>query len=102
MMFPGINPALMESATSTFELLEQARGGDEQALSRAFERHQRRLAVLIHYKLSPHARAFCEVEDLVQETCLRAFRDIASFRYQSPGSFLRWLSAIADHAIIDR
>jgi len=92
----------MESPTTTFALLEQAKDGDEQALSRAFERHRRRLAVLIHYKLSPHAREFCDVEDLVQETCLRAFRDIASFTYQSPGSFLRWLSAIADHAIIDR
>ena len=92
----------MESPTSTFALLEQAKGGDEQALSRAFERHRRRLAVLIHYKLSPRAREFCEVEDLVQETCLRAFRDIGNFTYQSPGSFLRWLSAIADHAIVDR
>jgi DNA-directed RNA polymerase specialized sigma24 family protein len=92
----------MESPTTTFALLEQAKGGDELALSRAFERHRRRLAVLIHYKLSPHAREFCEVEDLVQEICLRAFRDVASFTYQSPGSFLRWLSAIADHAIIDR
>jgi RNA polymerase sigma-70 factor (subfamily 1) len=92
----------MESPTTTFALLEQAKGGDEQALSRAFERHRRRLVVLIHYKLSPRAREFCEVEDLVQETCLRAFRDIGNFTYQSPGSFLRWLSAIADHAIIDR
>ena len=79
----------MESPTASFALLEQAKGGDEQALSRAFERHRRRLPVLIQYKLSPHAREFCEVEDLVQETCLRAFRDIASFTYQSPGSFLR-------------
>jgi RNA polymerase sigma-70 factor (ECF subfamily) len=92
----------MESPSSTFVLLEQARSGDEQALSRAFERHRRRLAVLVHYKLSPQARAFCEVEDLVQETCLRAFRDIASFTWQSPGSFFHWLSAIADHAIVDR
>ena len=92
----------MESPTSTFALLEQAKSGDEQALSRAFERHRRRLAVLIHYKLSPRAQKFCEVEDLVQETCLRAFRDIGNFTYRSPGSFLRWLSAIADHAIIDR
>jgi len=83
-------------------LLEQAKDGDEQALSLAFKRHRRRLAVLIHYKLSPQAREFCEVEDLVQETCLRAFRDIGNFTYQSPGSFLRWLSTIADHAIIDR
>jgi RNA polymerase sigma-70 factor (ECF subfamily) len=92
----------MQSPTSTFTLLEQARNGDEQALSRAFERHRRRLVVLIHYKLSPRALEFGEVEDLVQETCLRAFRDIGTFVYQSPGSFLRWLSAIADHAIIDR
>jgi RNA polymerase sigma-70 factor (ECF subfamily) len=92
----------MESPTSTFALLEKAKTGDEQALSRAFEKHRRRLAVLIHYKLSPHARQFCEVEDLVQETHLRAFRDIGKFTYQSPGSFLRWLSSIADHVIIDR
>jgi len=101
MMFPRARPD-MESPTSTFALLEQAKGGDEQALARAFERHRRRLAVLIHYKLSPQSRQFCEVEDLVQETCLRAFRDIGNFTYQSPGSFLRWLSAIADHAIVDR
>jgi RNA polymerase sigma-70 factor (ECF subfamily) len=92
----------MQSPTSTYNLLEHAKSGEEQALSRAFERHRRRLAVLIHYKLSPRAREFCEVEDLVQETCLRAFRNIGNFTYESPGSFLRWLSAIADHAIIDR
>ncbi len=39
---------------------------------------------------------------MVQETCLRAFRDLDGFSYQSPGSFLRWLSAIADHVIVDR
>jgi RNA polymerase sigma-70 factor (ECF subfamily) len=92
----------MGSPTSTFALLEKARSGDEEALSRVFEKHRRRLAVLIHYKLSPQTRRFCDVEDLVQETHLRAFRDISRFTYQSPGSFLRWLSSIADHAIIDR
>ena len=92
----------MESPTSTFTLLERAKAGDEVALSRAFEKHQRRLAVLVHFKLSPRAREFSEVEDVVQETYLRAFRDIGRFSYQSPGSFLRWLSAIADHVIIDR
>ena len=92
----------MSSPTSTFALLEKARSGDDEALSRLFERHRRRLAVLIYYKLSPQARQACDVEDLVQETQLRAFRDIGRFTYQSPGSFLRWLSSIADHAIIDR
>jgi RNA polymerase sigma-70 factor, ECF subfamily len=92
----------MVSPTSTFALVEKARSGDEEALSRLFEKHRRRLAVLIHYKLSPQSRQFCEVEDLVQETHLRAFRDIGRFTYQSPGSFLRWLSSIADHVIVDR
>ena len=92
----------MESPTSTFALLEKARTGDRDALSRAFEKYERRLAVLVHFKLSPRARGFAEVEDIVQETLLRAFRDIHRFSYQSPGSFLRWLSAIADHTIVDR
>jgi RNA polymerase sigma-70 factor, ECF subfamily len=92
----------MESPTSTFGLLERAKAGDSQALSLAFEKYRRRLAVLVYFKLSPGARESAEVEDLVQETLLRAFRDIGGFSYQSPGSFMRWLSSIADHVIIDR
>jgi RNA polymerase sigma-70 factor (ECF subfamily) len=92
----------MASPTSTFTLLERAKAGDEEALSRAFEKYRRRLAVLVHFKLRPRASDFAEVEDVVQETCLRAFRDLDGFTYQSPGSFLRWLSAIADHVIVDR
>jgi RNA polymerase sigma-70 factor (ECF subfamily) len=91
----------MSAPTSTFALLEKAKSGDEAALSLAFEKHRRRLAVLIHYKLSPHARQLCEVEDLLQETHLRAFRDLDRFNYRAPGSFLRWLSSIADHVIVD-
>ncbi len=92
----------MEPPTSTFTLLEQARAGDRQALSRSFEKYQKRLAVLVYFKLSSEARAFSEVEDVVQDVFLRAFRDLDRFQYQSPGSFFRWLSTIADHVIIDR
>jgi RNA polymerase sigma-70 factor, ECF subfamily len=92
----------MLSPTSTFDLLEQARNGDAEALSRIFKKYSRRLAVLVHYKLGSRARGFEDAEDVVQETCLRAFRDIGHFSYQSRGSFFRWLSAIADHVIVDR
>ena len=92
----------MESPTSTLALLEQAQAGDRDALSRAFEKYQRRLAILIHFKLGERTRTFAEVEDVLQETLLRAFRDIGRFSYQAPGSFLHWLSAIADHVILDR
>jgi RNA polymerase sigma-70 factor (ECF subfamily) len=92
----------MDAPTSTFALLERAKAGDEHALSAAFEKCRRRLAVLIYFKLGPRERAFDEVEDLVQETLLRAFRDLDRFSYESPGSLLRWLSSIADHVIVDR
>ena len=90
----------MDAPTSTFTLLEKARNGDEDALSRAFEQYRRRLAVLIHFKLDPRESA--DAEDVLQETYLRAFRAIDGFAYQSPGSFLRWLSSIADSVIVDR
>ena len=93
---------MTESPTSTFTLLEQARSGDREALSRAFEKHQRRLAVLIYYRLPGGARHFDEVEDLVQETFFRACRDLDRFTWQSPDSFFRWLAQIAGHVVIDR
>src|SRR5215471_4460499 len=90
----------MESPTSTFTLLKKARSGDQEALSRAFDKCRRRLTVLVHFKLNPRRRG--EVDDLVQEVCLRACRDLDRFAYRSPGSFFRWLSTIADHVIVDR
>jgi RNA polymerase sigma-70 factor (ECF subfamily) len=90
----------MDAPTSTFTLLEKARNGDEDALSRAFEQYRRRLAVLIYFKLDPRESA--DAEDVLQETFLRAFRAVDRFEYQSPGSFLRWLSSIADSVIVDR
>jgi RNA polymerase sigma-70 factor (ECF subfamily) len=92
----------MEAKTSTFTLLEKAKAGDEQALSLVFEQYRRRLSVLVHFKLSPRSRELSEVDDVVQETYLRAFRDVDRFTYQTPGSFLRWLSSIADHVIVDQ
>jgi hypothetical protein len=46
MMFPGRGPGRY-AISNVFALLEQAKGGDGQALSRAFERRRRRLVVLI-------------------------------------------------------
>jgi RNA polymerase sigma-70 factor (ECF subfamily) len=66
-----------------------------------FENYQKRLALLIHYKLSAEMRRLAEVEDVLQETFIEAFRDLKQFRYQKPGGFLGWLSRIADHVIAD-
>jgi len=91
----------MEQATSTYDLLDRLSKGDEAAFTPLFEKYQKRLALLIHYKLSPELRRFTELEDVLQETFFEAFRDIGQFRYQRPGSFLSWLSRIADHVVAD-
>jgi len=87
--------------TATFDLIERFRRGDREAFTPLFEKYQRRLAVLIHYKLSPEKRRGEEVDEILQETFLAAFEDLAQFQYRSPGSFLNWLSRIADHVIVD-
>ncbi len=92
----------MRFASSTSALIDKAQAGDAEALSQALERNRRRLTVLVHFKLGPRAPQLSDAEDVVQEVYLRAFRAVGQFRYESPGSLLRWLSAIADHVIVDR
>lgn len=91
----------MQSSTSTFGLIERFKSGDTQAFSLLFEKYRPRLAVLVHYKLSPEMRNRIELDDILQETFLEASRGVGNFTYRSPGSFMSWLSRIADHVIID-
>jgi RNA polymerase sigma-70 factor (ECF subfamily) len=88
-------------ATSTFDLVERFRNGDELAFSQLFTKYKPRLAVLIRYKLSESMRERLEVDDILQEVFFDASKDITAFTYRSPGSFMSWLSRIADHAIVD-
>jgi RNA polymerase sigma-70 factor (ECF subfamily) len=91
----------MEPVTSSHGLVERVKQGDHEAFSRLFEKYRSRLAVLVHYKLGPNLRRDADVDDVLQETLLRAYRDIAQFDYRAPGSFISWLSRIADHVMAD-
>jgi len=91
----------MEPVTSTFDLINKIKNGDQEAFSQLFEQYRPRLAVLIHYRLQPEQRRTIGVDDVLQETLLRGFRDFDRFTYQGPGSFLHWLSRIADHTVVD-
>jgi len=87
--------------TSTLGLLERIRAGDEAAFSMLFHKYSPRLRVLIHYKLSPEMRSRVEVDDILQETFLAASRQLGNFTYRNPGSFMSWISRLADHIIVD-
>lgn len=87
--------------TSTLNLLERIRVGDEHAFSILFQKYSPRLSVLIHYKLGPEMRSHLEADDILQETFLAASRQLDQFTYRNPGSFMSWLSRITDHIIVD-
>jgi len=91
----------MGSPTSTFGLLDRIHKGDREAFTPLFEKYHRRLAVLIQCRMSPELRAAVEVDDVLQEVFLRAFRDLPAFEYRKPGSFMQWLASITGHVIID-
>lgn len=91
----------METPTTTLELIERVKRGDTEAFGQLFRRYRRRLAVLIHYRLGPELKSHVEVDDILQETFFLASQQMNQFTYQAPGSFMAWLSRIADHVIID-
>jgi RNA polymerase sigma-70 factor, ECF subfamily len=91
----------MDSATSTFGLVERFKRGEAEAFSLIFRKYRRRLAVLVHYKMSSELRGAVEVDDILQEVFLAAAQDMGNFTYQSPGSLMAWLSRISDHVVVD-
>lgn len=91
----------MDGQTSTYELVERFKQGDTAAFSLVFGKYQRRLAVLVHYKMSAGLHGAMEVDDILQEVFLGAARDMKQFTYHTPGSLMAWLSRIADHVIVD-
>lgn len=86
----------IDAQTSTCDLVDRFKRGDS-----LFRKYQRRLAVLVHYKMSAELRSKIEVDDILQEVFLAAAQGLNRFEYQTPGSFMSWLSRIADHQIAD-
>lgn len=91
----------MEQATSSHGWVERAKQGDHEAFARLFEKYRSRLAVLVHYKLGPSLRRDADVDDVLQEAFLRAYRSIDGFDYRAPGSFMSWLARMAEHVIAE-
>jgi RNA polymerase sigma-70 factor (ECF subfamily) len=83
------------------EDLAQARGGDPAAFERLAAACRPRLEALVRTRLGAQLETFVEVDDVVQETFLRALRSIARFEESGTDSFLRWLGGIANHVLLE-
>lgn len=78
------------------DLVDAARAGDPQAAERLIAAHLPLLHRIVGHALDGHA----DVDDVVQETVLRAHRDLPTLR--TPARFRSWLVAIAMHQISNR
>jgi len=78
------------------ELARRARAGDQAAAAELYRRYAPQLRARVQRRLGGGIRRKVGASDVVQETCLAAFRDLDGFRDRGPGSFRRWLARIAD------
>ena len=84
-----------EIATSSEELAVRARAGSPGSFDELVVRHRARLVAFLTRRVADAA----EVEDLAQETFLRAFDHLD--RYDPTRPFLTWLFAIGKHVAIN-
>ncbi|MDH5246751.1 MAG: sigma-70 family RNA polymerase sigma factor [Betaproteobacteria bacterium] len=76
------------------ELVRLAQAGDAKAFEALVVKYQRRIA----RHVARYLKAAGDVEDVVQETFIRAYRGLASFRGDS--AFYSWLYRIATNAAL--
>lgn len=79
-------------------LVDAASAGSRTALDTLFSRCQGRLRRLLWLKAGTSLRT-AELDDLVQEAYLEATRQFASYTYQGPDSFFRWMATVALHRL---
>ena len=90
----------MEPPQATQQWIRDAQQGDREAFERLVTEHRGRLEAIVQRRLGGHLRQRIEVDDVVQETFLKAFQAISSFRDQGPDSFFHWLRGIAENLLL--
>jgi RNA polymerase sigma-70 factor (ECF subfamily) len=83
-------------ASSDWELVQRARGGDQEAYRVLVERYQRRIAALALGMLHNEEDAL----DVVQETFTRAYQHLD--RFKGEAAFYTWIYRIAYNLCVDQ
>ena len=91
------------------ELLRRVEAGDDGAMGALLEHYRPMLLAMAHRRIQGDLRARVDESDLVQQTCLSAYRDFGRSPREDGGQFEAWLvkihqrniqDAIRDHAIL--
>lgn len=91
---------LMTRDDRTQQLIQEAKAGDGHAFDRLVEQFRERLESSVRARFAEGGLEELEVEEILQETFVRAFQSIERFKWQEEDSFYRWLSGIAKRVIL--
>jgi RNA polymerase sigma-70 factor (ECF subfamily) len=91
--------ALVTERPPTQILIEQAKAGNRGAFDELIGRFRQRLRSELTAQLASHRATAVEVEEILQETLVRAFESLDRFQWRGDGSFLPWLCGIARNVI---
>ena len=91
---------LMTRDDETQRLVQKAKAGNGRAYDQLVDQFRERLAASVRARLGEGGLGRLDVEDILQETFVRAFQSIERFEWQDEDSFYRWLSGIAKRVIL--
>lgn len=86
---------MREPSVEDADLVRETLAGNQLSFQLLVERYQGRMFALIR----GYTRSAVEIEDIVQDTFLKAYTRLASFQHQS--SFSTWLYRIAVNTVLD-
>ena len=95
---PGPEGSGAVDVESTFQLIERARAGDQEALERLFARHLKPLQRWASRRLPIWVRDLADTDDLVQDTLVQTFKRIEDFEPRHVGA----LQAYLRQAVLNR
>ena len=79
---------------SSVELAGLAARGDGRARDALFERYLPRVRQIVSVRMGRPLAAIHEVDDVVQESMLDAFRSLERFELRSDATFRNWMARI--------
>jgi len=89
------------SAASSFDLVQRANAGDQEALDTLFARYLPRLQRWAHGRVPPAARNALQSHDLVQDTLVRVLEGLPSFKPRHEGAFQGYVRTVLWNRIRD-
>ncbi len=84
------------------QTIRKASDGDREAFDRLVREQEGPLRALVTAQMGEGLRSRIEVEDLLQETFLHAFRSIGQFEGSSEAAFRAWLARIASNTVAEK